>query len=76
MRAKGSPSTYRFLRSSVDCLMGRLKVEGVVTGVIALKKGYKYSVLNKKNAERYQDGNLHYKASTDNAHILRNRKQA
>jgi hypothetical protein len=40
--------------------MGWLMVEGVVTGVIALKKGYKYSVLNKKkHAERYQEGNLH-----------------
>ena len=39
VRAKGSPSTYRFLRSSFDCLMGRLEVEEVVTGVTALGKG-------------------------------------
>ena len=32
--------------------MGRLKVEGVVTGVTALEKGYKCSVLIKKNMQK------------------------
>ena len=50
--------------------MGRLKVEGVVTGVIALDKEYKCSVLIEKHAERYYDGNQHNKTSIDNAHIL------
>lgn len=75
VRANGSPNTYRFLRSSLHCLMGRLKVEGVVTGDIALENRYKCSVLIKKTCRKKSRRNPAFKTSTDNAHILHNRKQ-